>query len=138
MLRTLKIGGFKMEPWVILGLIGAFAFGTNVIFYKFGLRGVNPFLAEVFFGAGILLAFIAAFAITKPGTSITLPGALLLLLAGIIWAVGSLAIAFGMAQNFDISKMSVLYNSNTVITVLLGIVILKELQTPSELWRTLL
>ncbi|MBI2142542.1 EamA family transporter [Candidatus Woesearchaeota archaeon] len=128
-----------MEPWVIFSLIAAFAFGTNVIFFKFGLRGgVNPFLAELFFGAGVLMAFIVAFIITKPATNISMAGISLLLLAGLIWGIGSLAIAYGMSQNYDVSKMSVIYNSNTVITVLLGILVLKELQTPSELWRTLI
>ncbi len=135
----LRLGGIKMEPWVIFSLIAAFAFGTNVIFFKFGLRGgVNPFLAELFFGAGVLMAFIVAFIITKPATNISMAGISLLLLAGLIWGIGSLAIAYGMSQNYDVSKMSVIYNSNTVITVLLGILVLKELQTPSELWRTLI
>ncbi|MBI3034177.1 EamA family transporter [Candidatus Woesearchaeota archaeon] len=128
-----------MELWIIYSLIAAVAFGASVIVYKLGFRGnPSPFLAELLFGAGIIAVFLIAWLMNKPDFSVPFGSGLLLVIAGIIWAAGYLMITLGVARNFEISKMSLIYNLNFIIAVLLGILVLKELQSTRELIRTLL
>lgn len=126
-----------MEAWIIYGLIAAIAFGSNVIIYKLGFEnGVNPFLGSALFALGVAIACAAALYFNKSNLSITPKGAGLLILAGLIWAVGFIAITIGIARNYDISKMSIIYSLNVIITVILGILILKEATTTSEMYKT--
>lgn len=128
-----------MELWLVYGLIAALAFGLNAIVYKLGFKnGFNPFVAGLVFSLGVLLVFIAAILIKKPEISLQPGSTALILISGVIWAIGFLAVTLGIAQNFDISKMAIAYNSNVIVTVILGIVVLKEMTSGSDLIRTLI
>ena len=129
----------RFEPWLMYGLIGCIAFGINIIVLKLSFKaGINPFMASAFFNLGAFLVSALAFLIFRQQPSGTASGVLLAVLAGAVWSVGLVSVSYGISQNFEVSKMSVIINSNTVIAVLLSIIVLKELQNPSDLWRTLL
>ena len=59
----------------------------------------------------------------------------LALIAGIIWSVGFLAIAIAISQKADIARLAPIYNTNTLIAVLLGIIFLKEIPDASSIFR---
>lgn len=126
-----------MEPWLFYGLIGALAFGTNIIVFKLGFRGgVDPFVAQVIFSLGIMLCAVAALFFMRPALKVSLSSASLILLAGVIWGVGGLAVAIGIANSADVSKMAVVYSANVIITFVLGILVLKEIAFGPELLKT--
>lgn len=133
----LKMRGVKMELWIIYGLVAAFAFGVNAIIYKMGFHG-NPYLLQLIFGLGILVTFLSAFAIKDNSFNITGKNALLIFIAGVVWALGFLMITLGLASGFEISKMAILYNTNFLVTVVLGVLIFKELNGGGELIRTII
>ena len=128
-----------MEPWVIYGLVAALAFGTNVIIYRLGFSSnTNPFYASILFGLGIMITFLIAFLTLNRDTTISLQGAGLIIFSGAIWAIGSIAVAIAFSQNYDVSKMSILYSSAFIITVALSILVFNELRTKVELIRVLI
>ncbi|MBI2133153.1 EamA family transporter [Candidatus Woesearchaeota archaeon] len=126
----------KMETWLVYGLIAAFAFGVNAIIYKFGLRnGIDPFFAGFIFSLGVSMVFLAAMIFKKSATSLTFNDGSLVFFAGVIWAIGFLAVTLGFAQNFNVSKIAIVYSSNVIVTVLLSIVLLKELSSGADFLR---
>ena len=133
-------GGLNMEPWIIYSLIASLAFGSNVIVYKLGMKNFNPYLGTIFFSMGVMIACIAGYLILKRPEHGSVPALsmALIILSGIIWAIGFIAITTGIAQNYEISKMSVIFNTNALVTIALSILIFKELSTTSELIRTLI
>src|SRR3989338_9042978 len=112
----------KLELWIVYSLIAALAFGVNAIVYKIGIRGgVNPFVASIIFSFGVLAVFVVAALFNKVPLPLNIPlgSASIIFAAGLILAVGFLMITLGFAANFDASKMSLVYNLNFIVTVLL-------------------
>ena len=59
----------------------------------------------------------------------------LALIAGIIWGLGFLAVAIAIAQKADVARLAPIYNTNTLLAVLLGIIFLKEIPDASQIFR---
>ncbi len=131
--------GLKMELWLVYGLIGAFAFGVNAVIYKFGLRnGIDPFFAGLIFSIGVSVVFLAAMLLKKSSVNFAFNDGLLVLVAGIIWAIGFVAVTLGFAQNFSVSKIAIVYSSNVIITVILSILLLKEFASGADILRVII
>ena len=60
------------------------------------------------------------------------------MIAGVIWAVGFLAIAIAISQKGEVARLAPLYNRNTIIAVVLGIVLLKEVPDMSQVLRVII
>jgi len=59
--------------------------------------------------------------------------------AGILWCLGQTAVTNALTNpGTDISKLVVLYNVNTLVTVLGGIILLKELPEPGSYLKILI
>ncbi len=127
-----------MELWLVYGLIAAIGFGVNAIIYKYGLKnGIDPFFAGLIFSIGIAIVFLTAMFLKKSSLSMSANDGILVLIAGIVWAIGFLAVTLGFSQNFSVSKLAIVYSSNVIITVLLGILVLKEFASGNDLIRVL-
>jgi uncharacterized membrane protein len=126
-----------MENWIYLGLIASLCFGVNTVIYKLALskQGVSPYQGLLFLGLGIFLVTVVVFVISKPqfmfnGVSIGLAIA-----SGILWCIGMLAVTLALSKGADVSRLAPLYNTNTMIAVLLGLLLLKEIPTLSAMIR---
>jgi len=136
--NLLKIN--KMENWIIYGLIASLCFGLNVVIFKIATtkgQGLNPYLASLSFSVGIFLFFFLVYLIKTPKFTPNWTGLTLALIAGVVWAVGLLAVALAIAKKGDVSKLAPLYNTNTLIAVLLGIIFLKEIPAGSEIIKVI-
>lgn len=121
-----------MENWLIYGLIASVCFGLNAVIYKIAVtkgHGLNPYLGVFSVGLGVILFFSFMYFIKLPEFTPNWKGLTLALIAGIVWALGMLMIALAIANNGNISKLAPIYNTNTLIAVLLGIMFLKEIPT---------
>ena len=125
-----------MENWIFYGIIAAICFGVNTILYKIASQKGNfsPAFGSLVFGIGILIAFLVYF-FAKPSLQFEWKSTTLAIIAGIIWAIGFLAIAIAISQKGEVAKLAPLYNANTIIAVVLGIVLLKEVPDMSQMWR---
>lgn len=129
--------GAKMEAWIIYSLIALVAFGANVIVYKLGFNGgVNPFVAAALYGLGIVIAAGITAAVTRADINVQPLNIAILIAAGAVFSIGLIMIGLGVSKNADVSKMAIIYGGNIIITVILGIVLLKE--NSGALWKTML
>ncbi len=127
-----------MENWIIYGLIASVCFAVQTIIYKVAFqKGTStPYYASFIFAVGILLTF-AVFLLFKPNFSFEWKSSGLLLISGIIWAVGFIAVAIAIAQKADIARLAPIYNTNTLLAVFMGIVFLKEIPDTSQMFRVI-
>ena len=128
-----------MESWIFYGIIAAICFGVNTIIFKIAYQKGNfsPAYGSIVFGIGILLAF-AVYFLAKPSMEFEWKSTALAIIAGIIWAIGFLAIAIAISKKGEVAKLAPLYNANTIIAVFLGIVLLKEVPDIHQMVRVVI
>lgn len=63
---------------------------------------------------------------------------ILAILPGCIWALGMCAVLFAISKEAPISKLAIVYNTNTLVAVVLGVVFLKEALCGAELFRVVI
>ncbi|MBI2649935.1 EamA family transporter [Candidatus Woesearchaeota archaeon] len=128
-----------MQSWVFYGIVAAICFGINTILYKIASQRGNfsPAFGSLVFGIGILIAFLVYF-FAKPSLQFEWKSTTLAIAAGIIWAIGFLAIAIAISQKGEVARLAPLYNANTIIAVILGIILLKEVPDMSQMIRVII
>ena len=128
-----------MENWVVYGLIAAVFFGINTIILKIAIQkgNLNPAYASLAFGAGILITFFIYY-IINPGWQFEWKSTSIAVFAGITWAIGAIALAIAISQKGNIAQLAPIYNTNTIIAVILGIVLLKEIPDMSQIIRIII
>ena len=125
-----------MQNYVVYGLVASFFFALNVIIYKVASQKGNfsPYYGSFMFGLGIVLIF-GLFLLFKPSFEFEWRSSSLALIAGIIWGLGFLAVAVAIAQKADVARLAPIYNTNTLLAVLLAIIFLKEIPDISQVYR---
>lgn len=127
-----------MPNWLVYGIIAAICFGLNTVIYKAAYQkgGFSPYYGSLIFGLGIVLIF-GLFFLFRPSFEFEWKSSGLALLAGLIWGLGFLAIAAAIAQKADVARLAPIYNANTVLAVLLGIIFLHEIPDASQMFRVI-
>ena len=125
-----------MPNWIVYGIIAAFCFGVQTIIYKYAIQKWNllPYYSSFIFSIGILL-IIGLFLLFNPGSKFEWESSSLLVISGIIWGLGFLAVAVAIAQKADVARLAPIYNTNTLIAVIMGIIFLKEIPDASQIFR---
>lgn len=125
-----------MASWILYGLIASFFFAVNTIIYKIAQQKGNfsPYFGSFMFGLGVVLIF-GLFFLFKPSFEFELKSSSLALVAGMIWGLGFLAIAVAIAQKADVARLAPIYNTNTILAVLMAIIFLKEIPDISQVFR---
>lgn len=129
--------------WILFGLGAALALGAANIPQKLAVDSVNPaaispFAYGVLAGAVIIVVNLVAFYYYGDSWGFTSKrewgfG----LLAALLFAIGSLCIAVGFRSGANASQFVALFNTNTLIATVLGLVILKEFGQV-VVWKVLL
>ncbi len=127
-----------MQNWVIYGFIASFFFALNIIIYKVAQQKGNfsPYYGSFIFGLGIVLIF-GLFLLFKPSFEFEWGSSSLALIAGIIWGLGFLAVSAAIAQKADVARLAPIYNTNTILAVLIAIIFLKEIPDVSQMFRVI-
>ena len=111
---------------VVGGLIPAMGYALFAVWTKYGSQagiGAGPFM--IFVGLACV-AVGAIFSWILPANW-NAKSATYALASGVVWAVGSGCVSFALTRwEIPISKLNPLYNTNTLITVLLGLVLFSE------------
>ncbi len=115
---------------VLGGVLPALMLGVAGIFQKFSTNngiGAGPFLV----GVGLTTVVVGAvFTVVEKQVALTGQSAGFTLLYGLVWATATGFIAISLSRyGGQISQLVPLYNMNTLVAVLLGLVIFAE-------WRT--
>jgi len=132
-----------MENWVLLGILAALAFGVSTILSKVATNsnyfGVDARTAGLLMGMGIVITFATYFlmqgGLAFPKNNLASATAVAAVMA---WAVGSLLVLTAFMGGADASKLTPIFNMNTLVVVGLGIILLHELPQQSELLRVVI
>ena len=128
-----------MDSWIIFGLIAAFMFGTSAIAMKLATSnkfyGLDTGLVGILSALGLTAVFIVYyFVFSTPSNPLQSNpvGLGLGVLVGILWGIGNLMVFIALKNGVEVAKLTPLYNTNTLIAVVLGILLLHELPNPSH------
>ncbi|MBI4452659.1 EamA family transporter [Candidatus Woesearchaeota archaeon] len=124
--------------WIAYGLIAAFFFALNTIIYKIAQQKGNfsPYYGVLMFAIGIIIV-AGAFFLFKPSFEFEWKSSGLAIVAGAIWAIGMLAVAIAISQKAEVARLAPIYNINTILAVLMGIIFLKEIPDVSQMIRVI-
>ena len=127
-----------MQNWIWYGIIAAICFGVQTVMYKYATQkgNLSPYYGTFIFALGIIVIF-GVFLLFKPSYSFDWKANGLLFVSGLIWGIGFLAVAVAISQNADVARLAPIYNTNTLVTVLLGILILKEVPDTTHMFRVI-
>lgn len=118
--------------WLIFAILASLFWGSYIVVTKVVTSpkyfGLNPPLAGFLMLLGIAVIFIANLIL---GGKFELPqnrsAWFFGIFAGILWALGMVAAFKALKIGADISRLTPIFNTNTLIAVLLGIILLGEL-----------
>jgi len=127
----------ELPSWLILALVSFFAWGTYNVVAKIVTNkdyfGLSPQTTAFMMLIGIAIVFGGYF-LMQPQELPSNPTVIgLAILIGIIWAVGQLFAFIALSSGAPISKLTSIYNSNTLITVILGIFLLNEIPNQGDI-----
>lgn len=131
-----------MDDWVFLGLAAAVLYAFSAIAAKIATSSkyyhIEPRVAVLLTAVGILIAAIVYYIATGShefnGSILSVITALSV---GVFWAAGTILVFIALGKGASVSRLNPIYNMNTLITVVLGIVLLKEIPDKSESLRVL-
>lgn len=125
-----------MESWIFYGIIAAIFFGINTVIFKVAIQkgNLNPGYASLAYGIGIMITLLIYY-FANPSWQFEWKSTSMAVVAGMTWAVGALALAIALSQKGNIAQLAPIYNTNTIIAVVLGIFLLKEIPNMSQMIR---
>lgn len=128
-----------MEGWILYGVLAAAIWGIYVVLLKVATYKLYPSLAFVIMTLGIMVTLAVAFPWRSNGINLFTPGALLALLAGLLWGGGMAFVTRALwLPATAVSRLAPLYNVNTLVATILGILALQEIPQPSKVFIVVL
>lgn len=131
-----------VDTWLVYGLMAALFWGTYIIVSKVVTGdkyfGFNTAITSSLMLVGIAIVFVGYFLYTKPSIPTSSTGIILGIFVGVLWAGGMLASFLALKSGADVSKLTPLYNTNTLIAVVLGIILLHELPQAGSMIKVIL
>ena len=135
--------GDWLDSWLLYGFIAAVLFGVSAIAMKLAIAkehfNLDSSLVILCMLVGIAIVFAGFYAmdssrVIPSGVS---TGLMVALLSGALWAMGSIILVLALKNGADLSKLAPIYNTNTLIAVVIAIFLLNELPDKSEVPRVL-
>lgn len=109
------------------GLLPAILFGVSGVFQKTSARagiGTGPYLMVV---GAVVVVMGGVFTVVQRDTTVNGESALHASAYGVLWSLGIACIAIALAHyGGQISQLVPLYNMNTLVAVVVGLVVLSE------------
>ncbi|MFH0927311.1 MAG: EamA family transporter [Candidatus Micrarchaeota archaeon] len=133
-----------MEKWLLFGILASLCWGTYVVLQKVSVSGkyfgiVNSVFLLLML-AGIAVVFLGD--VIASGQKLELPASPLALLvavgAGALWALGIVFATLALSGGADVAKLVPIYNTNTLVAVFLGIVLLGEVPSSANQIKVLI
>lgn len=126
-----------MPTWIIFGIIASLCWGSYIIASKVATSekyfGMNPAWAALFMLVGIGIVFVIGVIREGAPIPVSKPGIGLAVLSGLLWGFGMYVSLKAISIGADVAKLTPLYNTNTLVAVLLGIILLHELPKAGDI-----
>lgn len=135
---------FSAGNWITWGIIASVAWGLYVILLKIATSpeyyAISSFSAFFAMSLGIICASLGIFTIArgkiKSSSKVKLKAVAFALSSGIVWGIGMFSVIYAFSKlGASVAPMVPLYNTNTLVAVLLGMCLLKE--KPKRKWSTI-
>jgi uncharacterized membrane protein len=131
-----------MQRWLILALVAAVFWGGNAVLVKLTVGkehlGLEGSRANLFVALGILAAmFIYDRLNPLPFSSGQLPAYALAFAVGVIWALGNIFAFSAVRAGGTMSQIVPIYNTNTLVAVLLCMLLLREIPVGLDMYRVI-
>jgi drug/metabolite transporter (DMT)-like permease len=112
---------------LIGGVIPAFIFGIYGILQKTATKqGISPGMLLIIMGGNIIIVGFLYCFIFKEFT-ISMSSVFFASLTGICWGIGTVLVTIALSKyKMPISKLAPIFNMNTLVTVILGLLIFAE------------
>lgn len=112
---------------VIGGFVPAVGYALFAIFTKNATQaGISPGANMVLVGLATSLVGVI-FHLALPSTPVTGRGAVWAILSGLLWGAGTGFVSYAlMRYGIPVSKLNPIYNTNTLLAVVLGLVVFSE------------
>jgi uncharacterized membrane protein len=122
----------KMKTWLIFALLSMVCWGSYIVVAKIATSakycGLGPKWATILMFVGIVVVFGIYTAMSKEARpEITTGSAAAGIMTGVLWALGMMFSFLAFRTGADVSRLVPIYNCNTLIAVLAGIMILHEM-----------
>lgn len=126
---------FSAENWITWGIIASIAWGSYVVLLKIATSpeyyAIPPFSAFFVMSLGIMGTSLSMLAIARgkirSSSQIKSKAVATALASGIVWSIGMFSVIYAFSRlGASVDPMVPLYNTNTLVAVLLGMVLLKE------------
>jgi uncharacterized membrane protein len=128
--------------WIMLGIGASILWGIFAVTLRISISedyyGTSPKIAFIGLMTGMFLVTVLLLTTTKTQyAEFSRTGFFIAISAGIIWSLGMVLIIYALTDvSTPISRLVPLYNTNTLVAVLIGIILLKEV--PEERIRTII
>jgi uncharacterized membrane protein len=132
-----------MENWLVLGFGAALAYAISGIATKLAIgkryMALDVTTTALLTTIGVAIGFIAFYVFFQglKAPNISPVQAAVGISVGLFWAAGSILVYYGLLKGADVSRMAPIYNMNTLLVVLGGILLLHELPDRSQVLRVL-
>jgi len=121
-----------MKTWLIYALLAMVCWGVYLVIAKVATSAkyyaLGPKWAAILMVVGIIAVFGIYAAMSKEARpAITAGSAAAGIMVGVLWALGMLFSFLALGTGSDVSRLVPIFNCNTLIAVVLGILFLKEM-----------
>ncbi len=130
-----------IDKWIVFSLIACVAWGIYLLISKVIVSknyfGVNSAVASLLFLVGFGIVILGYYITEKRFElpSLTTPQLSLTVVAGGLFALGVVSVFKALAVGGDASRVRALVNTNTLVTLVLAIILLKELPSHPEMLK---
>jgi glucose uptake protein GlcU len=121
-----------MKTWVVFALLAMVCWGSYIVVAKVATSdkyyGLGPKWSALLMLGGIIIVVGTYWIFGKgPRPAITIPSAIAGVSQGVLWALGMLFSLFAFRAGADVARAVPIFNCNTLVAVLLGIMLLREI-----------
>jgi uncharacterized membrane protein len=129
-----------MKTWLVYALLATFSWGTYIVVAKIATSskycGLEPKWSAILMWVGIGTVFVLYWLLSGgEKVKLNLPSIAAGVSSGGLWALGMLFSLCAIKAGADVARLAPIYNSNTLVAVLLGIVLLHEVRDTSGIFK---
>lgn len=131
-----------MQLWLSCGLLASLCWGTYVVLNKIvtgpGHSALSSSASAFLMGIGALSVLSLYFLLTDGSLRGSSASTILMgILPGAVWALGMATVLFAIGRGAPVSKLAMVYNTNTFVAVFLAAVFLQEAPHGVDLLRVI-
>lgn len=131
-----------MQSWIFWAALAALFWGGNAVLIKLAVskeyHGLAVSRSNLFVALGIMATMLIYDRLVPlPFTANYLPAYAISFAVGIVWAVGNIFAFTAVAAGGNMSQVVPIYNTNTLVAVVLVLLLFREIPAGADLYRVI-